>query len=119
MLTPRPTQCVQGWAQASCRTPVTVNVLTPTLDRVRCFKHLYIRCFWGPAPALVVPCSPGVRPSAKWAGMQVCDARAAEPVQQFGAAAAVLVLVLRLFANSVRVHNNPFVLVLHFNIRLF
>ena len=30
----------------------------------------------------------GVRPSAKWAGMQLRDARAAEPVQLLGAAAA-------------------------------
>ena len=33
-------------------------------------------------------CAEGVRPSAKWAGMQVCDALAAEPVQLLGAAAA-------------------------------
>ena len=33
-------------------------------------------------------CAEGVRPSAKWAGMQVHDARAAEPVQLLGAAAA-------------------------------
>ena len=33
-------------------------------------------------------CAEGVRPSAKWAGMKVRDAPAAEPVQLFGAAAA-------------------------------
>ena len=33
-------------------------------------------------------CAEGVRPSAKWAGMKVCDAQAAEPVQLLGAAAA-------------------------------
>ena len=33
-------------------------------------------------------CAEGVWPSAKWAGMQVSDARAADPVQLLGAAAA-------------------------------
>ena len=33
-------------------------------------------------------CAEGVRPSAKWAGMKVRDAPAAEPVQLLGAAAA-------------------------------
>ena len=33
-------------------------------------------------------CAEGLRPSARWAGMQVCDAQAAEPVQMLGAAAA-------------------------------
>ena len=33
-------------------------------------------------------CADGVRPSAEWAGMQMGDARAAESVQRFGAAAA-------------------------------
>ena len=33
-------------------------------------------------------CAEGVRPSAKWAGMQLRDARAAEPVQLLGVAAA-------------------------------
>ena len=45
-------------AQDSCRAQVTVNVLTLTLNRVTPSKHLQIRCFWSPAPALVVPCSP-------------------------------------------------------------
>ena len=56
--TARPTQCVPGQAQDSCRAPVTVNVLTPTLNRVRRSRHLHIRWFRSPAPALVVPCSP-------------------------------------------------------------
>ena len=56
--TARPTQCVPRQAQDSCRAPVTVNLLTLTLNRVRRSRHLHIRCFRSPARALVVPCSP-------------------------------------------------------------
>ena len=58
MGTSRPTNCVPGQAQDSCKAQITVNVLTPTLNRVRRTKHLDIRCFPSPAPALVVPCNP-------------------------------------------------------------
>ena len=30
----------------------------PALFQVRFSKHVHIRCFWSPAPALVVPCTP-------------------------------------------------------------
>ena len=50
--------CVPGQVQNSCRTPITVNVLTPTLNRVLDSKHLHIRCLRSTAPALAVPCSP-------------------------------------------------------------
>ena len=40
-------------------------------------------------------CAEGVRPSTKWAGMQVCDALAAQPVQLFSAAAAELMPKVR------------------------
>ena len=33
-------------------------VLTPSVNQDRFSKHLHIRCFWSPAPALAVPCSP-------------------------------------------------------------
>ena len=58
VLIARPTQCVPGQVQDSCRAPVTVNVLTPTLNRVRHSRRLHIRCLRTTAPALVVPCSP-------------------------------------------------------------
>ena len=35
-----------------------MNLLTPTLNQVRRSRHLHIRCFQRPAPALGVPCSP-------------------------------------------------------------
>ena len=54
----RPTQCVPGQAQDSCRSPVTVNVLGPTLNRVRPYRRLHTRCLRSLAPALAVPCSP-------------------------------------------------------------
>ena len=56
--TARPTQCVPGQVQDSCRAPVTVNALTPTLTRVRRSRHLHIRCLQSSAPALAVPCRP-------------------------------------------------------------
>ena len=58
VLIARPTQCVPGQLQDSCRTRVTVNVLTPTLSWVRHSRHLHIRCLRSTAPALAVPCSP-------------------------------------------------------------
>ena len=54
----RPTQCVPGQVTGSCRAPVTVNVLTPTLKRVWHSRHLHIRCLRRTAPALAVPSSP-------------------------------------------------------------
>ena len=56
--TARPTQCVPGQARDSFRAAGTLNILTPTLNRVQRPRHLPIRCFWSPAPALVVPYSP-------------------------------------------------------------
>ena len=58
MLKARHTQFVPEQVQDSDRAPVSVSVLTPSLNRVRSSKHLHNRCFWGPAPALVVPCTP-------------------------------------------------------------
>ena len=57
VLIARPTQCVLGQVQESCRAPVTVNVLTPTLNWVRRSRHLHIRCLRSSAPALAVRCS--------------------------------------------------------------
>ena len=54
----RPTQCVPGHVQDSGGAPVTVNVMTPTLDRVRRSRHLHICCLQSTAPALAEPCSP-------------------------------------------------------------
>ena len=58
VLTARPTQCVPGQVQDCCRAQVTVNALTPTLNRVRRSRHLHICCLRSSAPALAVPCSP-------------------------------------------------------------
>ena len=58
LLIARPTQCVPGQVQDSCRAPVTMNVLTPTLNRFRHSKHLQIRCLRSTGPAMAVPCSP-------------------------------------------------------------
>ena len=59
-------------------------------------------------------CAEGLRPSAKWAGMQVCDAWPAEPVQQFRAAVAKVmpeelgvVVVDCLAADVARVPRSP------------
>ena len=75
MLIAMPTQCVQGQVQDSCRAPVTVNVLTPTLNRVRRSRHLHIRCLRSTAPALAVPCSPMpmVTSVNQMAAYQVCS----------------------------------------------
>ena len=56
--TSRTTQCVPGQAQDSCTARVTVNILTPTLNRGRRSKHRHIRCFPSLAPAQVAPCGP-------------------------------------------------------------
>ena len=58
MLTARPNQYVLGQIQDSGRAPVSVSVLTPSLNRDWFSKHLHIRCFWSPAPAWAVPCTP-------------------------------------------------------------
>ena len=58
VLIARPTQSVPGQVHDSCRAPVTVNVLTPTLNQVRGSRHLHIRCLRSTAPAPAVPCSP-------------------------------------------------------------
>ena len=52
-----------------------VNVLTPTLNRVRHSKHLHIRCLRSTAPALAVPCSPMpmVTSVSQMAAYQVCS----------------------------------------------
>ena len=75
VLIARPTQCVPGQVQDSCRAPVTVNVLTPTLSRVRQSRHLHIRCLRTTAPALAVPCSPMpmVTSVSQMAAYQVCS----------------------------------------------
>ena len=70
----RPTQCVLEQAQDSCRARVTVNGLTPTLDRARHSRHLHIHCLRSLAPTLAVPCSlmPAVISVNKMAAYQVC-----------------------------------------------
>ena len=75
MLIARPTQCVSGQVQDSCKAPVTVNVLTPTLSRIRHFRHLHIRCLRSTAPALAVPCSPMsmVTSVSQMAAYQICS----------------------------------------------
>ena len=71
----RPTQCVPGQAEDSCGAPVTVSVLTPTLNQVWRSRHLHIRCLRSPAPALAVPCSPMpvVTSVNQMAAYQVCS----------------------------------------------
>ena len=58
MLTTRSKECVPGQVQDSGRAPVSVIVLTPSLNRDRFSKHLHIRCFSGSASAQNVSCSP-------------------------------------------------------------
>ena len=58
MLTTRPNQCVPGQVHDSGRAPILVSVLTPALNRPQLTKYLHIRCFWSPAPTVVVPCTP-------------------------------------------------------------
>ena len=54
-----------------------VNLLTPTLHRVRRSRHLHIRCLRSTAPALAVPCSPMpvVTSVNQMAAYQVCSHR--------------------------------------------
>ena len=75
VLIARPTQCVPGQVQDSCRAPVTVSLLTPTLSRVRHSRHLHIRCLRSTAPALAMPCSPMpmVTSVIQMAAYQVCS----------------------------------------------
>ena len=75
VLIARPTQCVPGQVRDSCRAPLTVNVLTSTLNRVRHSKHLHIRCLRSTAPALAVTCSPmlNVTSMSQMAAYQVCS----------------------------------------------
>ena len=78
VLIARPTQCVPGQVQDSCRAPVTVNVLTPTFSRVRHSRHVHIRCLPTTAPALAVPCSPMpmVTSVSQMGAYQVCSHQA-------------------------------------------
>ena len=71
----RPTQCVPGQVQDSCRAPVQVNALTPTLYQVPRPRHLHICCLRRSAPALAVPCSPMpmVTSVSQVAAYQVCS----------------------------------------------
>ena len=55
--TARPTQCVPGQTQESCTAPLTVKVLTPTLNWVGRSRHLHSCCLGSSASALAVPCS--------------------------------------------------------------
>ena len=57
-----------------------MSVITPALFQVRCSKHVYIRCFWSPSPALVVPCTPMpvVTSVSQMAAYQVCSHTASE-----------------------------------------
>ena len=75
VLIARPTKCVPGQVQDSCRAPVKVYVLTLTLNRVRHSKHLHIGCLRSTAPALAVPCSPMlmVTSTSQMAVYQVCS----------------------------------------------
>ena len=75
VLIARPTQCVPGQVQDSYETPVTVNVLIPTLNRARHSRHLHIRCLRSTALALAVPCSPMpvVTSVNQMASYQVCS----------------------------------------------
>ena len=52
-----------------------VNVLTPTLNRVRHSKRLHIRWLQSTAPALALPCSPMpvVTSVSQMAAFQVCN----------------------------------------------
>ena len=75
MLIANATQCVPGQVQNSSRARVKLNVLTPTLSRVRHSGHLHIRFFPSTAPALAVPCSPMpmVTSVSQMAAYQVCS----------------------------------------------
>ena len=75
VLIARPTQYVPGQVQDSCRAPVTVNVLTPSLNRVWHSRHPNIRCLRSTVPVLAVPCSPMlmVTSANQMAAYQVCS----------------------------------------------
>ena len=91
--------CVPGGARWRCRQVIVAEDVQPfnvgAVPRVmhpdilgnqgaQCVEHEVVGlCF-----AQRRSCAAGVRPSAKWAGMKVRDASAAEPVQLLGAAAA-------------------------------
>ena len=75
VLIARPTQCVPGQVQDSCRAPATVNVLTPTLNQVRRSRNLHVCCLRSTAHALAVPCSPMPKVTSvnRMAAYQVCS----------------------------------------------
>ena len=75
VLIARPTQCVPGQVQDSCRAPITANVLTPTLNQVRHSRHLHTRCLRSTAPALAEPCNPMLMVTSvnQMAAYQVCS----------------------------------------------
>ena len=74
VLIARPTHCVPGQVQDSCRAPFTVNVLPPTRCQVRHSRHLHECCLRSTAPALAVPCSPMpmVTSVSQMAAYQIC-----------------------------------------------
>ena len=71
----RPTQCVPAQVQDFRRAPVTVNVVTPTLNRVRRSGHVLIHCLRSSGPAWAVTCSPMpmVTSVSQMAAYQVCS----------------------------------------------
>ena len=95
----RPRWCAPGRAEWRCRRVLLVEDVQPrnvgAVPSVRCPDLLgnqdaqYVeREVVGFGFARRRSCAEGVRSLAKWAGMQVCNALAAEPVQLLGAAAA-------------------------------
>ena len=64
-----------GHVRNSCTAPVTVSVLSPTLNWVRHSKHLHSRCLRSTAPPLAVPCSPMpmVTSVSQMAAYKVCS----------------------------------------------
>ena len=95
----RPRWCAPGRAEWRCRRVLLVEDVQPrnigAVPSVSCPDILgnqgaqcVEREVVGFGFARRRSCAEGVRSSAKWAGMQVCHALAAEPVQLLGAAAA-------------------------------
>ena len=95
----RPRWCAPGGAEWRCRQVVLAEDVQPSnigaVPSVRCpdiLGNQGAQCVEREVVGLHFArgrsCAEGVRPSAKWAGMQVCEALAAEPVQLLGAAAA-------------------------------
>ena len=95
----RPRSCAPGGARWRCRRVVVAEDVQPfnvgAVPRVMCEDILGnwgTQCVEREVVGLFFArrqsCSEGVRPSARWAGMKVRDAPAAEPVQLPGAAAA-------------------------------